>query len=79
MATCCQQTKIQFNNADSTTIVYDAVMRAKYGVQPRVFVWYYDTVTEEFYLSNFFTVMKYDGSDIVVDHGGPNTGFIIVE
>lgn len=78
MPACCQQTKIPFNNADTTTIVYDDVMRSKYGIQPRVFVWYYDSDNGEFYLSTFFTVMKYISGNIVVDHGGPNTGFVIV-
>lgn len=79
MPVCCIPTQVQFINASSTSITYDAVMRDKYGIQPRVFVYYYDSVTGEFYLSPFFTVMKFDGSTITVDHGGPNTGVVVVK
>jgi hypothetical protein len=79
MPVCCAPTEVEFINASSTSIAYDAAMRAKYGVQPRVFVYYYDSVSGEFYLSPFFTVMKFDGSTITVDHGGPNTGIVVVK
>lgn len=79
MPTCCVPTQIEFANATITTITYDQAMIDKYGTQPRVFVYYYDAVTGEFYLSPFFTVMKFDGSTITVDHGGPSSGFVIVK
>lgn len=78
MPTCCIPTRVNFNNATSTTIAYSPAMRKAYGVQPRVFVWYFDNNTGEFYLSPFFTLMKFDGNNIIVDHGGPNTGFVII-
>lgn len=79
MPVCCIPTTVTFVNAVSTSITYDAVMRDKYGIQPRVYVYYYDSVTGEFYLSPFFTVMKFDGNTITVDHGGPNTGVVVIK
>ena len=78
MPTCCIPTKVQFINADTTTIVYTQAMRDSYGTQPRVFVYYYDSTTGEFYQSTFFTVMHFDGNNITVDHGGNSSGFIVV-
>jgi hypothetical protein len=78
MPRCCEETKFQFNNASTTTIAYSDAMRDMYGTQPRVFVWYYDPVTGEFYLSTFFTVIKFNGSNINIDHGGPSTGIVVV-
>lgn len=79
MPRCCVPTQVQFVNATSTSVIFDDAMRDKYGVQPRVFVYYYDPVTGEFYLSPFFTVMKFDGNTITVDHGGPSSGIIIIK
>lgn len=79
MPRCCVPTQVQFINASSTSITYDDVMRDKYGIQPRVFVYYHDPVTGEFYRSSFFTVMKFDGSTITVDHGGPNSGVVVIK
>lgn len=79
MPTCCIATQFDFAFATSTTITYDQAMKDKYGSQPRVFVYYYDDVTGEFYQSPWFTVMKFDGNTITVDHGGPMSGFVIVK
>lgn len=79
MANCCKQTQFDFVNEATTTIPYGEAMRAQYGTQPRVTVWYFDPVTNEFYQSTFFTVMKFNGSDITIDHGGPNSGFVMVD
>lgn len=78
MPRCCTPTRVNFANASTTAITYTQAMRDKYGVQPRVYVYYYDSVTSEFYLSPFFTVMTFDGSTITVDHGGPNSGVVVV-
>lgn len=78
MPKCCIPTQISFANATSTSVIYDDVMRNKYGSQPRVFVYYHDPDTGEFYLSSFFTVMKFNGSSINIDHGGPNSGLVVV-
>lgn len=78
MPNCCVPTRVQFINATSTTITYDEVMRDKYGAKPRVFVYYHDDVTGELYQSTFFTLITFNGSAITVDHGGPNSGFVVV-
>jgi hypothetical protein len=78
MPQCCPPTEFSFSNATSTTIAYDEAMRAKYGTKPRVNVYYYDTVSGELYLSPFFTVVKFISNNIIVDHGGPNSGIISV-
>lgn len=78
MPRCCVPTQVTFINASSTSITYDSVMRDKYGIQPRVFVYYHDPVTATFYLSPFFTVMKFDGNTITIDHGGPSSGLVVI-
>ena len=79
MPTCCIPTQIDFAFATSTSIPYDQTMKDKYGSQPRVFVYYYDEISGEFYISPFFTLMKFDGNTITVDHGGSMSGFVIVK
>lgn len=77
---CCEPTRISFVNESSSTIQYTTQMQNTYGSKPRVFVYYYDDITGEFYQSNFFTVINYNitTQTITVDHGGPQTGFIII-
>lgn len=78
MPTCCIPTQVQFANASTTSITYDQTMRDKYGVQPRVYVYYHDPVDGSFYHSPFFTHVTFNGTTIVVDHGGPNSGIVVV-
>lgn len=78
MPKCCIPTQIVFSNAESTTVTYDQAMRDKYGVQPKVYVYYYDPVANEYYLSPWYTVMKFNGSQITVDHGGPSSGMLVI-
>lgn len=79
MPRCCPSTEVVFSNATTTQITYDQVMKDKYGSQPHVFVYYYDPVTTELYLSPFFTVMKFNGTTITIDHGGPNSGIVVIK
>ena len=78
MPKSCEPTQVQFNNASTTVIPYTQSLRDKYGIQPKVFTWYVDTVNGGLYMSPFFTVMNFDGNTITVDHGGPNTGIVVV-
>ena len=78
MPKCCIPTRVQFVNASTTTIAYPQSLRDKYGPQPRVYVYYRDPATNELYLSPFFTVMHFTGTSINIDHGGPNTGIVVV-
>jgi hypothetical protein len=79
MPTCCPQIEVSFTNESSTTIAYTALMQQQFGNTPRVFVWYYDSEADEYYLSNaFFTRVAFVGGNVIVDHGGPNTGFVVI-
>lgn len=78
MPKCCTPSQFTFANASNTSILYDVAMRNKYGTQPKVFVWYYDAEIDEYYLSTFLTVIKFNGTNIDIDHGGPNSGIVIV-
>lgn len=78
MPTCCVPSHFQFINALSTTIAYTPAMVDKYGTTPRVFVYYRDPADGTFLLSPFFTLAKFFGGNIVVDHGGEQSGFVVV-
>lgn len=76
---CCPQIETQFNNVSSSTIAYTSLMQQQFGNTPRVFVYYYDPDTDEYYLSNaFFTRVAFVGGNILIDHGGPQSGYIVV-
>jgi len=76
---CCPQIQLPFSNVSSSTITYTATMQQQFGNTPRVFVYYYDPVNGEFYLSNaFFTRVGYAGGTINIDHGGPQRGYIVI-
>lgn len=71
---CCTPTIQPFFNASSTTISYSPFMVEQYGSQPDVQVFYKEGT--EYVLSNDMNAVVFNGSTIVVDHGGPNTGII---
>lgn len=73
---CCPPTIVFFGNASSTTINYFPSLAAQYGVDPNVQVYYQDGT--EYVLSDDQNEVKFDGTDIVVDHGGPQVGFVKV-
>lgn len=62
--------------------MYSAGMRAAFGTQPRIDVWYFDPDTAEFYTDNGTpssgTGVKFDGTSILIDHGGLASGYIKV-
>ena len=81
MSVCCPPTRIEFFNEAITTIAYSPSMRAQYGSEPRIFVYYVDPITNELYLSNsFLTTIHFNTATnvITVDHGGPNSGIIVI-
>jgi hypothetical protein len=54
-------------------------MQQQYGPHPRVHVWYLDQDTGEYYLSNaFLTRTAFVGGNIVIDHGGPAIGRVVI-
>lgn len=72
---CCEATIFTFNEAE-TIINYSPALRALYGQDPNVQVYYKDGA--EYVLSDDMNQVKFDGTDIVVDHGGINVGIIKV-
>ncbi len=75
---CCPSTTVSFVNAANTVIPYTPLLQQQYGPTPRVYVWYRDDVTGEYLQSSFFTFTSYGGGNIEVDHGGPQTGFVVI-
>lgn len=79
MPTCCSQNTIPFTGQAITTISYNSSFQDSYGPTPHVHIYYLDTETGEFYLSNaFFTRPSFKNNIITVDHGGPQTGYIVI-
>lgn len=73
---CCPATIVSFGNVSSTTINYSPSLAALYGSDPNVQVYYKDGT--EYVLSDDMNEVRFDGTDIVVDHGGAAIGFIKV-
>lgn len=71
--TCCPATIVTFTNQPSSTIGYTGGLAEQYGPEPNVQVFYKEGT--EFVQSEFSEV-KFNGSTIIVDHGGLNTGII---
>lgn len=71
---CCPPTIVSFGNVSSTTINYSPSLAALYGVDPNVQVYYKDGT--EYVLSDDQNEVKFNGVDIVVDHGGIAVGFL---
>lgn len=67
---CCPQNITSFFNQTSTTISYS-------GVKPLVSVIYFvDGVWKE---AGVFTEIRFTGSNVIVNHGGPATGKIVLK
>jgi hypothetical protein len=71
---CCEPTIVQFVNEASKSVNYSAFMVQQYGAEPNVQVYYLQD--GEYVLSDDMNQVKFDGTDIVVDLGGPASGFI---
>jgi len=69
---CCTPTIVPFNEA-VTTVNYTA-LAALYGQDPNVQVYYKEGAN--YVLSNDMTSVKFDGVNIIVDHGGPVVGLL---
>lgn len=70
---CCTPFIKPFNEA-ITTLNYSPSLAAIYGSKPNVQVYYRDG--SEYVLSDDMNQVKFDGTDIVADHGGVNVGFL---
>ncbi len=75
---CCPSSISFFADVPSTTIVYSDSMKAQFGTEPKVMVYYYDPETEDFYNLNGFpsSSVKFDGGVISIDHGGNASGYV---
>lgn len=70
---CCTPTIQPFNEA-VTTINYSTTLRRSFGNEPNVQVYY--AQDGNYVLSDDMNQVKFDGTNIEVDHGGPQVGFI---
>lgn len=75
---CCPVTPIVFTDTAISVIPYTPIMQQQYGPTPRVYIWYRDAETDEYLQSSWFTFQAFGNSNITVDHGGPQTGFIVI-
>jgi len=75
---CCTPATFSFTNAASSTIDYGPGLLAQYGSQPRVFVLYRDADTGEYVVASWFTRIEFTGSAVEVDHGGPQSGLVVI-
>lgn len=76
---CCPPTIIPFSNVPFSEFGYSELMRTQHGSVPKVEVLYFDTETNEFYLSTSQSTVTLSGNpvnNVYVDHGGPNSGVI---
>ena len=71
---CCEPTIISFVNETGKTINYSEAMQTAYGPEPNVQVYYLEG--EEYVLSDDMNQVKFDGTNIIADFGGPATGII---
>lgn len=79
MPVCCTPTIIPFANASQSVINYTQDMRDKYSFPPKVYVYYFDTTTNEFVMSVLpLTSMRWNGNTLTIDHGGPQSGRIVI-
>jgi hypothetical protein len=72
---CCAPTIFPFNEA-VTTVNYSPFLLGLYGPEPNVQVYYRDGT--QYVLSDDMNEVKFDGTDIVADHGGVQIGFLKV-
>lgn len=73
---CCEPSIFQFGAVSTLTVPYSAAMAAEYGPQPNVQV--YIKEGEEYVLSDDMSGVIFDGSNIIADFGGMQTGFVKV-
>lgn len=79
MPVCCTPTVIQFANVAQSVINFTQAMRDKYGYPPKVYVYYFDAVTNEYIMSVLpLTSMRWNGDVLTIDHGGAQSGRVVI-
>ena len=75
---CCPVNITPFSNQATTTINYNAGLRAMFGAYPKITLFYFDPDAGNFYEVNGVpgSSIKLIGDNIFVDHGGPATGLL---
>lgn len=80
---CCPSNIIPFFNEPVTTFMYSDSLKAAYGLEPKISVYYKDPVK-----SGFYTINSLMGTEVKlnlttnllsVDHGGVFSGYIKLE
>lgn len=74
--TCCPFIQQSFVAASEVVIPFGDIQKAIYGAQPNVQVYYKEGST--YYLSDDMNQVRVTASQIIVNLGGPGTGFIKV-
>lgn len=77
---CCTPYEFPFSNVAFSSIPYTDDMKANLGPMPKIEVYYWDDLAQEYYLLNGIpsSQIKFTGNTVEVDHGGLNTGFVKV-
>lgn len=79
MPVCCAPTIIPFANVTQTIVNYTQDMRDKYAFPPKVYAYYFDISTNEYVMSVLpLTSMRWSGNVLTIDHGGPNSGRVVI-
>lgn len=75
---CCPSSITFFADVETTTIPYPDLFKTEFGLKPRVDVYYFDEELGEFYNTNGVpsSEVKFDGSNININHGGPASGYV---
>lgn len=74
---CCNPIIVPFFNKTSSTVTYGPSLQSQFGQAPNVSVTYWDGA--QYVMAGITTQVKFIGypvTQIIVDHGGPATGFI---
>jgi len=72
---CCSTFDFQVQNQVISTVAYTDDIKQQLGPYPRVTVMHYDAETDSYKNAEGVQIV-FDGSTIIVDHGGPVNGII---
>jgi hypothetical protein len=75
---CCAPSVFAFNNAEFSTIEYGPALQAQHSSTPKVFVLYRDSETGEYTVAPWFTRIEFSAGQVRVDHGGPQSGILVI-
>lgn len=75
---CCPYNITFFAGVTTTTISYPAAFKSAFGQKPRATVYYWDETAQNYYTNNDIpgSQVKFDGDAVIIDHGGPASGYV---